>query len=154
MVKNIHDSPLDCFKQFSSEFEGFTIELRHLQKIPQSGICPAPCVLRQWTSPLTPLQYKCKVLHLLSLHKNVVFSVCARMENAAKIFSEGTLTLGIGFSFVSNKFLSFYLSFHIQISNRTRSGTFQNNQRLHVFSVFCHMAKQHSKGVSTQATDE
>ena len=27
------------------------------------GICPAPCVLRQWTSPLTPLQYKCKVLH-------------------------------------------------------------------------------------------
>ena len=37
-----------------------------------SGICPAPCVL---------------VNVLSSLHENVVFSVCARMDNAAYILS-------------------------------------------------------------------
>ena len=55
------------------------------EKIQQSGICPAPCVLRQWTSLLTSLQYKCEVLHQSSLHENVFFSVCARMGNAAYI---------------------------------------------------------------------
>ena len=37
-------------------------------KIPQSGICPAPCALRQCT---------------VVLHENVVFSIRARMCNAA-----------------------------------------------------------------------
>ena len=32
-------------------------------KILQSGISPAPCVLCQCTSPLPPLQYICKALH-------------------------------------------------------------------------------------------
>ena len=35
----------------------------NVKKMPQSGICPAPCVLRQCTSPLPPLQYICKALH-------------------------------------------------------------------------------------------
>ena len=33
------------------------------KKMPQSGICPAPCVLCQCTSPLPPLKYICKALH-------------------------------------------------------------------------------------------
>ena len=37
--------------------------------------------------PLAPLQYKYKGLPLSSLHKNVVFSVCAHMGNAAYIIS-------------------------------------------------------------------
>ena len=36
---------------------------RSLKKIPQSGKCPAPCVLCQSTSHLPRLQYICKALH-------------------------------------------------------------------------------------------
>ena len=52
------------------------------QRIPQSRIHPAPCVPRQCTGSLPPLQYLWKALHKSSLHENVVFSVCARMGNA------------------------------------------------------------------------
>ena len=55
------------------------------KKIPQSGICPAWCVLRQYTSPLPPLQYINKAFHMSSLHENVVLSICSRMDNAAYI---------------------------------------------------------------------
>ena len=73
--------------------------------MPQSGICPAPCVLRQCTSPSPPLQYTgcikniwlkkkyrkgeyvqrhvCFVNVQSSLPENVVFSASARMDNAA-----------------------------------------------------------------------
>ena len=47
------------------------------KKMPQSGICPAPCGLRQCTSPLPPLQYICKAMHKSSMHENVIFSLCA-----------------------------------------------------------------------------
>ena len=63
----------------------FILESFSTIKMPQSGICPAPCVLRQCTSPLPPIHYICKVLHQSPLHENVVFSVFSRMGNAAYI---------------------------------------------------------------------
>ena len=47
------------------------ISLKNSIKIPQSGICPAPCVLRQWT---VIFAWKC-----------FIFSVFARMCNAAYV---------------------------------------------------------------------
>ena len=52
------------------------------QKIVQSEICPALCVLRQCTSPLGLLQYIGKALHHSSLIETVVFSVCVSRDNA------------------------------------------------------------------------
>ena len=64
-VKHAHTSPTWIFREA-------------IKKIPQSRICPASCVLHQFTSPLPPLQYICKALRELSLHENVVFSVILR----------------------------------------------------------------------------
>ena len=58
---------------------------KNYPKTPKSGICPAPCVLRQLTSPLPPLQYMSVALHESSFHENVVFSVCAHMGNVTYI---------------------------------------------------------------------
>ena len=59
-----------------------SIKPDQVKKIPQSGICPAPCVLHQCTSPLPQLQYICKTLRKSSLHEYVVFSVCAYMRSS------------------------------------------------------------------------
>ena len=63
--------------------------------MPQSGVgsmqgkdtgnMPSAVCASSLNKSLTPLQYKCKVLHKSSLHENVVFSVCSRMGNAAYI---------------------------------------------------------------------
>ena len=61
--------------------KGWIVQLRH-EHVFFFFACMWGRVLCQYTGPLPPLQYICKDLPKLSLHENVVFSVCARKGNA------------------------------------------------------------------------
>ena len=85
------------------------------------------------------------------LHKHKTETYFLLVQRPTNMFlSEVTLALGIAM-FVSNKLLSFYLSFCIQIE---RSGTFQNNQRLRVFALFNFSTTWLNSTVKGSATDE